>query len=324
MPDPERGRSDRPARPARRPLDPHAVHGDAARTFFLCVAVSTTSDPDGHLLPLRVLAPARTSRTTRSSASGPTPCTSARASSARPGPSSAIGAYAVDRAQLIAGNPTPTIISFVVPPGATPYNTGDGLLPADLDGTTLPPAGSPNYFVGSMDQGGPYGAPQDALTLWKLRRQLREPAGLVLHADEHASRSRPTTRCSRAPAASRDCIPQPGDRPAAARHPVVPPAADAPARLPQLRHARVARHQPVGRGRRGPAAPSPASAGGRSATPPPRPSIFQEGTFAPGLTRRHPPLDGHDRPGPRGQHGARLQRVRPRPSSRASATPGAS
>ena len=27
-------------------------------------------------------------------------------------------------------------ISFIMPPGGTPYNVGDGLLPADLDGTT--------------------------------------------------------------------------------------------------------------------------------------------------------------------------------------------
>ena len=31
-----------------------------------------------------------------------------------------VGAYAINRAQMIAGNPTPAVISFVVPPGATP------------------------------------------------------------------------------------------------------------------------------------------------------------------------------------------------------------
>ena len=28
--------------------------------------------------------------------------------------------------------------------------------------------GSPNYFVGSQDNNGPYGAPQDALNIWKF------------------------------------------------------------------------------------------------------------------------------------------------------------
>ena len=87
-----------------------------------------------------------------------------------------VGAYAVNRAQLIAGNPAPQVISFVVPPGATAYNIGDGLLPSDLDGGTLPPAGSPNYFVGSMDNGGAYAAPQDALTLWKFTANFTTPA----------------------------------------------------------------------------------------------------------------------------------------------------
>ena len=47
-----------------------------------------------------------------------------------------VGAYALDRAQALVGNPNPTIVGFLVPPGATPYNIGDGLLPSDLDGTT--------------------------------------------------------------------------------------------------------------------------------------------------------------------------------------------
>jgi hypothetical protein len=79
-----------------------------------------------------------------------------------------IGAYAIKRSELIAGMAAPQVISFLVPPGAMPYNTGDGLLPADLDGYTPPPAGSPGYYVGLMDNGGPYGAPMDAMTLWKF------------------------------------------------------------------------------------------------------------------------------------------------------------
>ncbi len=48
---------------------------------------------------------------------------------------------------------------------------------------------------------------------------------------------------------SRDCLPQPGivePRPVP-RHPVLPPAADLAARVPQLQHLRVDRHQPVRR-----------------------------------------------------------------------------
>ena len=77
---------------------------------------------------------------------------------------------------MLAGNPTPQVISFLVPPGGTPYNVGDGLLPADLDGMTLPPAGSPEYYLGSMDNNGPYGAPQDALNLYKFHVDFAAPA----------------------------------------------------------------------------------------------------------------------------------------------------
>jgi hypothetical protein len=34
----------------------------------------------------------------------------------------------------------------------------------------------PEYFVGSMDNGGPYGAPQDALTLFKFHVDFAVPA----------------------------------------------------------------------------------------------------------------------------------------------------
>lgn len=92
------------------------------------------------------------------------------------GPFAGIGGYALNRDQMIAGNPNPLVISIIVPPGVAPFNTGDGLLPADIDGSTLPPAGSPEYFMGTMDAGGPYGAPQDALTLWKFQADFATPA----------------------------------------------------------------------------------------------------------------------------------------------------
>ena len=74
------------------------------------------------------------------------------------GPFAGVGAYALDRVQALAGNPNPTMVGFIAPP--TPaYVVGDGLLPSDLDGQATPPPGSPNYFVGSEDNNGPYGAP---------------------------------------------------------------------------------------------------------------------------------------------------------------------
>ena len=155
-----------------------------------------------------------------------------------------VGAYAINRSQLIAGNPTPQVISFLVPPGATAYNIGDGLLPADLDGSTLPPAGSPNFFVGSMDNGGPYGAPQDALTLWKFTANFTTPALSTFTL----ANTIPIAAYDTMPAfcSGRACIPQPGttnkiDHLGYRQRPVVAPS------LSQLRHPRIAGDQPVGR-----------------------------------------------------------------------------
>ena len=65
------------------------------------------------------------------------------------------------------GNPNPTMVG--VPGAAKPGIRGwRRLLPSYLDGMTPPPVGSPNFFVGSEDNNGPYGAPSDALTLWKF------------------------------------------------------------------------------------------------------------------------------------------------------------
>jgi hypothetical protein len=79
-----------------------------------------------------------------------------------------IGVYGLERAKMLRGNPTARAVSVLVPPGATPWITGDGWLPSDLDGNRRPPAGSPNYLVGTQDDEGPYGAPFDAINLFKF------------------------------------------------------------------------------------------------------------------------------------------------------------
>jgi hypothetical protein len=86
-----------------------------------------------------------------------------------------IGAYALNRDQMLAGDPDASVVSFLFPPGTTPYLTGDGLLPTDLDGTTLPPAGSANYFVGTMDEGAQYGAPFDGINVFAFSVDWANP-----------------------------------------------------------------------------------------------------------------------------------------------------
>jgi hypothetical protein len=179
-------------------------------TFFNCVAISTTGDPTGAYFRYAISAGTNFPDYPKYAVWSDAYFISSREFAGGPGgPFAGIGAYALNRADLIAGDPTPTIISFLVPPGGTPYNVGDGLLPADVDGNTLPPPGSPGYYVGSMDNGGPYGAPQDALTLWKFVANFSNPPASSFTL---ANTIPVTAYDSIYPCAplSRDCIPQPG------------------------------------------------------------------------------------------------------------------
>ena len=121
-----------------------------------------------------------------------------------------MGAYALNKAQMIAGNPSPQVISFLMPPGGTPYLVGDGLLPADLDGSTLPPAGSPEYFLGSQDNNGPYGAPSDALNLFKFHVDFAVPAPTFVWPTPHTDRGNTTPLSRSLCGGTRSCIQQPG------------------------------------------------------------------------------------------------------------------
>jgi hypothetical protein len=125
------------------------------------------------------------------------------------GPFAGAGAYALNRDQMLLGNAAPQVVSFLLAPGATPYRTGDGILPADLDGNTLPPVGSPEYFVGSMDAGGPYTAPADALNLFKFTVNWTTPASSSF-AFANQINTAAFDSIFPCPTGGRACIPQPG------------------------------------------------------------------------------------------------------------------
>lgn len=169
--------------------------------FFLCVALSTTSDPTGAYF--RYAFPTGTFPDYPKFGVWP----NAYVFSTREVNANIIGAYAVDRAQMLIGNPSPTIISFTnVMNAQTAQYLGDGLLPADLDGSTLPPAGSPSYFVGTSDDGGPYGATQDQIFVWKFDINFANPpaSSFVL-----APPMRIADYDTIYPCAGRSCVPQP-------------------------------------------------------------------------------------------------------------------
>jgi hypothetical protein len=121
-----------------------------------------------------------------------------------------VGAYAISRAEMIAGNPSPTMISFLAPPtgAGSGQNVGDGLLPSDLDGWTLPPDGSPNFFVGTQDDN--RGATQDAINLWRFHADFTTPANSTFTLTNTISTAAFDSDFSLCGGdENRDCIPQP-------------------------------------------------------------------------------------------------------------------
>ena len=181
----------------------------AGPNFFNCVAVSTTPDPTGSYYRYAFTTGTNFPDYPKYGIWPDALYISTREFAGTTGPFAGVGAYAINRAQILAGNPAAQMILFLVPPGGTPYNVGDGLLPADLDGTTPPPPGSPEFFVGSMDQGGPYGAPQDALTFWRYHVDFATPANstfTLVGPLPVAAFDSVFDPCG----GTRNCIPQPG------------------------------------------------------------------------------------------------------------------
>jgi hypothetical protein len=192
-----------------------------------------------------------------------------------------VGAYALDRAQALVGNPNPIVISFLAPPNP-PYVVGDGLLPSDLDGMTPPPAGSPNFFVGSEDNNGGYGAPQDALTIWKFHADFVNPPNSSFTLTNTLP-TQPFNSILALCGGSRACIPQPNttnriDHLGYRQRPLH--------RLAYRNfgtHESLVTNQSVSAGT-GPNGEVSGIRWWELRSPNSSPVIFQEGTYAPGLT----------------------------------------
>jgi hypothetical protein len=178
-------------------------------TYYNCVAVSTTGDATGSYYryafstgpnfpdyPKNGVWPNTYVATTREFA---------------PDDSFAgIGVYGLERAKMLRGNPAARAVSVLYPPGATPWITGDGWLPSDLDGNRRPPAGSPNYLVGTQDDEGPYGAPSDAINLFKFFVSWGPSPSATLVGPTQLPVAEFDSDYPCVPPGSRNCIPQPG------------------------------------------------------------------------------------------------------------------
>ena len=178
----------------------------AGPSYFFCVAISATPDPTGSYYRYAIPTGARFPDYPKAGVWPDAYYVSTREFTGST--FNGAGAYALNRAQALAGTANAQIISFLAAPSPA-YNVGDGLLPADIDGMTPPPLGSPNYFVGSMDNNGPYAAPQDALTLWKFTANFANPPAssfVLTNTVPVAAYNSVLGLC----AGARTCIPQAG------------------------------------------------------------------------------------------------------------------
>jgi hypothetical protein len=109
-----------------------------------------------------------------------------------PGKFAGAQACAFDRAAMLTGAPA-TAICFQQPPSVS------SLLPADLDGSTPPPAGAPNYFVGLADA--------SHLNFFRFHADFKNPAASTFTGPELIDVAEFTEICARATTVA--CIPEP-------------------------------------------------------------------------------------------------------------------
>ncbi len=128
-----------------------------------------------------------------------------------------ISVYALEKNKMIAGNPNARAVQFFLDSAVVPISLmGDGLLPADIDGTRRPRDGAPAPIVGTQDNGHPYGATLDALNVFELDVKWRAnpTASLNLVAQLPVAEFDSLFPCGTVPGSlppsARDCLPQPG------------------------------------------------------------------------------------------------------------------
>src|SRR6266487_213776 len=121
-----------------------------------------------------------------------------------------ISVYALEKNKMIDGNPNARAVHFFLDSAVVPISQiGDGLLPADIDGTRRPINGAPAPIIGTQDDGGPYGATFDALNIWELnvKWQANPVASITLKTQLPVASFDSIFPCA---PTSRDCLPQPG------------------------------------------------------------------------------------------------------------------
>jgi hypothetical protein len=178
--------------------------------FYNCVAVSTTGDPTGSYFRYAFTTGFNFPDYPKYSVWRDTYVITTREFGILDPSIYGIGVYGLERAKMIAGDPNARAVSFLLDSNRVPINLiGDGLLPADVDGTKQPKASALIPLVGTQDDGGPYGATSDALNIWEFSVDWNSgpAASIGLKTQLPVAPFDSVFPC--APTA-RDCLPQPG------------------------------------------------------------------------------------------------------------------
>ena len=84
-----------------------------------------------------------------------------------------ISVYALEKNKMLAGDPKARAVQFFLDSDIVPLNLiGDGLLPADIDGTRRPST-TARADLGTQDNDASYGATFDALNIFELSVKWR-------------------------------------------------------------------------------------------------------------------------------------------------------
>ncbi len=121
-----------------------------------------------------------------------------------------IGVYGLEKNKMLNGQPARAVSYFIDGnnPALLPL-VGDGLLPADVDGTTRPANDAAIPLVGTQDDDWEYGATSDAVNIWNFKVKWNSKATSSLNLAAQLATQPFDTNFPCAPD-SRDCLPQPG------------------------------------------------------------------------------------------------------------------
>jgi subtilisin-like proprotein convertase family protein len=148
--------------------------GNPVPPFFQCVAVSQTGDPTGAYFLYAFQMPNTKFNDYPKFGVWPNPSAYFMTDNQFQSPAfnfAGAGVFAFDRNKILAGDPTAAFIYFDLQ-GLDP--SIGGMLPADADGSTPPPAGSPGLF--SYFTATEFGDAQDGLRLFAFQPNFTTPA----------------------------------------------------------------------------------------------------------------------------------------------------